>query len=227
MDIYLTDIETKDSLQIPMLPEKISVQTGALFQSYTIMSVGDVMLPTGDELDAVSWDGILPGMNRRNDPYLRGWLPPNEIKGMLDTFKLTRKKLQLMITETWINLDVYIQRFTGEYSGGYGDYSYSISLIQAKDLIVHESGQADTATEISLTKPRPLRPPVETKLITSDDSLYSIAQQEMGDGSRYPELHEANKDVIGTNPGAIKPGLTLKIPREAPKLLERAIRILR
>ena len=34
----------------------------------------------------------------------------------------------------------------------------------------------------------------------------------LGDGSRYNEIYEANKAIIGSNPNVIKPGQTLTIP---------------
>lgn len=51
-----------------------------------------------------------------------------------------------------------------------------------------------------------------TYTVKSGDSLSAIAESEMGDAKRWPELYEANKDAIGKNPDLIHPGLELKIP---------------
>ena len=52
----------------------------------------------------------------------------------------------------------------------------------------------------------------KTHTVDSGESLWAIAEQELGDGSRWREIYDANKDVIGDNPDLIKPGQTLKIP---------------
>lgn len=51
-----------------------------------------------------------------------------------------------------------------------------------------------------------------TYVVKSGDTLSDIAQSEMGDAKRWPELYEANKDAVGKNPDMIHPGLELKIP---------------
>lgn len=51
--------------------------------------------------------------------------------------------------------------------------------------------------------------------VVSGDSLWAIAQRLLGDGSRYPELVEANKDKypsLAKNPNLIYPGWNLTIP---------------
>ena len=51
-----------------------------------------------------------------------------------------------------------------------------------------------------------------TYTVKPGDTLSDIAQAEMGDAKRWPELYEANKDAVGKNPDMIHPGLELKIP---------------
>ena len=52
----------------------------------------------------------------------------------------------------------------------------------------------------------------KTYTVKSGDTLSGIAQSEMGDAKRWPELYEANKDAVGKNPDMIHPGLELRIP---------------
>lgn len=52
----------------------------------------------------------------------------------------------------------------------------------------------------------------KTYTVKSGDSLSEIAQREMGDGDRWKELYEANKDAIGDDPDLIRPGTKLSIP---------------
>ena len=53
---------------------------------------------------------------------------------------------------------------------------------------------------------------MKTYTVKSGDTLSDIAQSEMGDANRWPELYAANKEAVGKNPDLIHPGLELKIP---------------
>jgi len=79
MDIYLTDLETGDRVVFPMLPEKVNVQTDAMFQTYTIPSVGEIRLPNGQNLSSFSWNGILPGKARTGASYVNDWQSPHGV----------------------------------------------------------------------------------------------------------------------------------------------------
>lgn len=148
MDIYLTNLETGDRLRFPMLPEEVSVKLGNQFTNYTILNIGEVKTPNGTPLDAFSWSGMLPGERRRDDPYICEWRDPKEIYKWLTALK-TRKgkpvKARLLVTETPINCDVYLNSFSGKPTGGYGDIEYSINLIQAKEIKLSTTEEAAAA----------------------------------------------------------------------------------
>ena len=49
-------------------------------------------------------------------------------------------------------------------------------------------------------------------LIQSGDTLWGIAERAYGNGARYQEIFEANREVI-ENPDLIYPGQKIRIPR--------------
>ncbi|MBO9541113.1 LysM peptidoglycan-binding domain-containing protein [bacterium] len=69
--------------------------------------------------------------------------------------------------------------------------------------------------------PKPAAPPAPkpatggTHTVSGSDSLWSIAQRYLGDGNRWGEIYQLNKDVIGPNPNVIQGGMTLKLPSGA------------
>jgi hypothetical protein len=222
MDIYLTDLDTGNRLRFPILPERISAQKGGIFQNYTIMALGEIELPRGEELVGFSWRGMLPGFNRRNDPYIKEWRNPLSITALWDNFIKKEKMLRLLITSTNVNHNVFLERYNGDFSGGYGDYTYNIIFKLARDLKINAGTVAtvQTAAPTATTQPpRPSPPPARTHTVVAGDNLWAIAQRHMGNGNRYPQLYEANRSVIDPRNQqfnmpryTIYPGQVLTIP---------------
>jgi len=52
-----------------------------------------------------------------------------------------------------------------------------------------------------------------TYTVQAGDTLWGIAQKQLGNGALYTKIYEANKDVIGSNPDVIKVGQVFKIPK--------------
>jgi LysM repeat protein len=48
--------------------------------------------------------------------------------------------------------------------------------------------------------------------VTPGESLWSIAEDHFGDGARYKELVELNRDLLGAQPSFLEPGWVLKLP---------------
>lgn len=48
--------------------------------------------------------------------------------------------------------------------------------------------------------------------VQKGDSLWKIAQESLGDGSRWREIYELNRGAIGDNPNLIQPGMVLTLP---------------
>src|SRR6056297_711432 len=61
-------------------------------------------------------------------------------------------------------------------------------------------------------KPKPKPPAQKTYTVKPGDSLWAIAQRELGNGNRWGELHNKNKSVIGNDPALIRPGQKLILP---------------
>lgn len=61
--------------------------------------------------------------------------------------------------------------------------------------------------------PAPSVRQVETYLVQSGDTLSSIAHKVYKDRNQWQKIYDANRDVL-PHQGALKPGQTLKIPRE-------------
>lgn len=216
MDFYLTAPDG-GRIHFPMNPERVTCQTGAKMQTFEVIALGDITLPRGYLPTRFSWDGILPGEVRKDAIYVKNWRSPKELLGILSGWRNKGGKLRLLVTETPINHDVYIDTLEHIWGAGHGDAQYSITLVEARELIIPTHAelqikQAEAPAVASATAKRPAPPTPKTYTVKSGDTLYAIAKRFLGDGSRWREIYNANTSVIGKNPNLIRPGQVLRIP---------------
>lgn len=217
MDIYFTEIETGARIALSMLPEKAKQKGSANFQTYDIINIGEVKIPKGTNLLTFSWNGTLPGSSRRNASYVKSqhWQSPDGIIKIWEKWRSEGTKIRLMITETSINYDVYLDDYTAEATGGNGDYEYSVAFLEAKAVEIYTVNELNIKPSAkSTTNSATTRPPAataKTYTVKSGDSLWKIAQKSLGKGGRYPEIFNLNKDKI-KNPNLIYPGQVLTLP---------------
>ena len=123
-EFYLTNLETEEEIQLCQIPESVRVKTTASFRSYNIVERGEIKLPKGEQLTQISWQGILPGAGVLLYPGIThaAWDNPEEIIRDLERWKSDGDKIKLLVTETPINLEVYVKDFGWEASGGMGNY---------------------------------------------------------------------------------------------------------
>ena len=123
MNIKLIPVGNGSKFTFPALPEKIQAKYGAKYQSFDIISQGAVKVPKGTDVAEFSWDGVFFGKSKRKEPIVKknSWKEPNECVKVLNDFMKNETVLNLIVTETWINVDVTISSFKPRPAGAYGN----------------------------------------------------------------------------------------------------------
>ena len=209
----------------PSLPERISVSTGMVTQSYNLLS-GKVMIPGGTDVKAIKWSGTSFGRKRRRTVLVKQWQSPEECIRLLTEAMQTKQALNLIVEEAPINLDVTITRFDYEAFGAYGDIEYSIELTEARALKVYTVSELNIQPFAKTVETRPETAQVSGQAYTvvSGDNLWKIARKFYGgSGSDWQRIYAANAAVIeaeaqkrgkasSDNGHWIYPGCVLVIP---------------
>lgn len=227
IDIYVKEKTGTREIRFPILPESIAYKSGeATFASFDILNRGEVAVPTGSELSALSWNSEFPGELRKNDPMIRGsWKAPKTYNSILESWKNNGTELNIMVTGYPINADVYLKGYTATATGAFGDIAYEVAFVEARDITI-KSSKVQTPAPAKPAK----RPAAKGKSYTikQGDNLWTIAYKFYGTGTKWKTIYNANKDIIektakarwkaaGINRDSqnghwIFPGVTLTIP---------------
>ena len=218
VDIYVREKSGEREIRFPIIPEEIEWNGGsATFVTTDIMRKGEVAVPSGTELASCSWKSELPGELRKNDPLIRGsWKAPKWYDNILEDWKTKGEELNLLVTGYPINMDVYLKDYRPKASGAFGDITYEINFVEAREITIKT-----TKVESSETN-RPASSS-STYVIKSGDTLWGIAKKFYGSGAKWPTIYNANKEIIektakkygrssSDNGHWIYPGVTLTIP---------------
>ena len=224
MDLYITEKDTGARLPFAHLPHELKARNSSGFIPYSFIKVGEAKIPGGLKLSTYSWTGTFYG---KSIPYAKPHLyqPPKDMVAQIEQWRRNHTELILMLTETPINADVYLQSFDYTPTGGVGNIDYSIEFIEARSVTVNTAQEAaTTSSALSSNTASGTRPATavtdttvaseqtRTYTVKQGDSLWNIAKRFLGKGSRYTEIYEMNQSVIGPNPNRIYAGQVYTLP---------------
>ncbi|MCI9412362.1 MAG: LysM peptidoglycan-binding domain-containing protein [Eubacterium sp.] len=184
-----------------LMPETIHAGYAAKCQSFDLISQGTVRVPKGTEVPEISWNGEFFGASRRKLAGIDqdNWQNPNDCVRILRDWMNKKTELTLIISGTWINMEVKIISFKTELHGGYGDVSYSIVFEKVRDLKIFNTKESKIGKKKKI-KPRTntlyqIIPSerVRTYTVKKGDTLIGIARRK---DTTWQKLYNKNKAVI-------------------------------
>ena len=181
MDIKLIPVEKGSKFTFPALPEKVQGKYAAKYQSFDIISLGTVKVPKGTDVSEFSWDGVFFGASKKNEAIVKtnAWKSPNECVKILNDYMFNETVLTLIVTETWINVDVTISSFQPRPVGAYGNVEYSITFVQKKPLKIYSTNELKIAAFVRKNE-------AESQFIIERRQLYSSLRR-YAVGHRFKE----------------------------------------
>lgn len=225
MQIYIGGI------LLPVNPESIKLSDTQHIEVVDIINLGQVPIISHSDLKTIEFESFVPGRFGDGNYKREGYTSPSAFISSIRAYKESGLPVRVLIGggfRSAVNGLFVIQTFDVSTEPGYEqDVKYAIKLLQYRAMRPRKVEIKEKKAVVKATpKNRPNAPtPREEVLIVplnmtkvkkrhtviSGDTLWGIAQKTYGDGSRYREIFEANKDKI-KNPDLIYPGQELVIP---------------
>lgn len=203
--------------RLPTNPETVEISKSMATEEYNVLGAGPVIVPTGRELTEYSFACEFPSRQYGYVETKRQFLNAGYYERLFESWRDAAVPVRLIITNKItddINTKVVIESLDiTETAGEEGDKWISFQLKEYRE--INKKIAEITSDNSGVTKeetPKEVSPAAQnTYTVMPKDSLWSIAKKLYGDGSQYPKIYEANRDII-KNPAVIRAGQILNIP---------------
>ncbi|ENY8551746.1 TPA: LysM peptidoglycan-binding domain-containing protein [Clostridioides difficile] len=219
IDIYLKNEKEKIDFHFPVTPfDSLSIKKEKRFETVDIVNLGEFDIKKeGEKIREISFKTFLPFQYDASYCRYSELKNPIEVVAMLEKWVDQAEPLRLIITGFGYNGLVIISNFSNTQTAGREeDRDIEITFRTYRELKIEtlkKETKSNTKTDL-----KDNRPNTQTKskiyTVKASDTLYKIAKNLLGKGSRWPEIYNIpeNKKVIGKNPNIIKKGQKLVIP---------------
>ncbi len=227
MDNYRIIFQLDDELvELPVLPEKITVKGSLQGNEKTVLELGNVNLLKSEKLKTISFNSFFPTAKMPSVTARKLFEPlwyVKKIKGLMKDKKPFR--FVMIGNDLDINTQMTVDSF--EYSESYGavgDLDYKLTLKEWVDysprkVTIRQETATSAPVAVTESKTSSGTPPSAPKddksatyTVKRGDCLWSICQQIYGNGNLYAKFYEANKAVIDAkNKGTGNPKYTIYV----------------
>ena len=211
---------------MPITPSKVKVKINNQNDTLTLINGEEINILKEPGLTDVSFDLLLPQVSY---PFTNGGAQSADYYlSLFERLKTSKQPFQFILNRSmpsgrrlfYTNLTVGMEDYqiTDDAEEGF-DITVTVSLKQyrrygTKTVTIQPAptpAETPTATVEQPQRETSQAPQQTTYTVKSGDCLWNIAKKYLGDGSRYNEIYNLNKDKI-TNPNLIYAGQVLTLP---------------
>ncbi len=211
---------------MPITPSKVKVKINNQNDTLTLINGDEINILKEPGLTDVSFDLLLPQVSY---PFTNGGAQSADYYlSLFERLKTSKEPFQFILNRSmpsgkrlfYTNLTVGMEDYqiTDDAEEGF-DITVTVSLKQyrhygTKTVTIQPAptpAETPTATVEQPQRETSQAPQQTTYTVKSGDCLWNIAKKYLGDGSRYNEIYNLNKDKI-TNPNLIYAGQVLTLP---------------
>lgn len=207
-NVILKDGGRKRQMTLPVTPESFIVSTGRSVETVNLHEVGDVNLPAGRTLDAVSIDCVFPASARS---YALADREPYEYVAQIEDWIERKKVLRLVVTNTGINRPVLIESVSYGEQDGTNDVYATISLREYREINIEEVISTAAAQSAARSAEDGAPEKEQSYRAVYGDCLCAICRKYYGDGS-YALAKKLAAYNSRPDPNILYVGEVLRIP---------------
>lgn len=214
-----------DDMLLPIAPQKIQIKSKGQNKTASLINGEEINIIKAPGLKDISFDAVIPQNRYPFAVYERGFEDAEAFLERLEELKENQEPFPFIVIRDGpgnksfhdTNLDVTLEDYTVSDDAKEGmDITVSFNLKEYRPygtkvmnftVIPDQEVPQASAEEVRDGTP----PPVTTYTVVKGDCLWKIAKKLLGDGSRYTEIYNLNRDKI-SNPNLIYPGQVLTIP---------------
>ncbi|APC83110.1 LysM peptidoglycan-binding domain-containing protein [Clostridium botulinum] len=222
--IYLGINDGEEGFILPVLPEKIEFDEDGNNKTYDIINLGEINTINLPKLTEISFESFFP-LNK--GPYVSSeqLFSPSFYIAKIREWRDKKQKIRFIFTGSPLEInDLFtIESFKPSEEGGeVGDIHYSIELKRYKNyaakkvvIVTPKTAAANQSVKKVIANSKATRPSntnkPKTHTVSGNDTLWHIAKRYLGDGNKWPQIYNLNKDKI-KNPNLIYTGQVLRLP---------------
>lgn len=203
--MWFTYNAEKEKIQLPVLPDKISIKNGSKNASMDIAGLGEIVIIQDRPALQFSFSSFFPAA-RFPGIQVETITKPLTLIQKINAWKESKTPIHFIATACGVDLYVTIESFNYYEKGGDpGTYQYSITLKEYREITVRQVKVDIPKATATVEKGQPrvdntVQP--NTYTVKSGDNLYTVAKKT---GSDFNTLLIKNSGLLKGNPNKLKP----------------------
>lgn len=217
-----------DGVALPVTPSKLEMKIKNQNKTINLINEGEINILKDAGLTEITFEVAIPHVKYPYAIYPSGFKTADFYLGKFEQLKTSKKPFQFICSRVSpskkllfdTNIKVSLEDYRIKEDASFGqELKVIIKLKQYKNYgtkLVNIKTQQQTAVQVAsatVQKSRPTEnaPSLKTYTVKQGDTLWAIAKKCLGDGNRYTEIYNLNKNKI-SNPNLIYPGQVLTLP---------------
>lgn len=213
-----------DGVLLPIAPSKLQTKIKNQNKTINLINDGEVNILKSAGLTEITFEVLIPQVKYPFAVYPNGFKKADFFLNKFEKLKTSEEPFQFICSRVTpsgrllfdTNMKVSLEDYKIDEDAKEGfDLKVTIKLKQYRDYGTKTVNITikQSKPKATVSKPRPTEsaPKAKTYKVVRGDTLWAIAKKHLGNGSRYTEIHNLNRDKIN-NPNLIYPGQVLTLP---------------
>lgn len=206
-------------IKLPVAPSRVKISTGSLNTTVTLVEGREINILKSPRLKTIEFEALIPNAqypfanydgNYRGSDYYRSAIEKLKNENSVIAFVITRTMGLKIFNYTGIYAVIEELTFNEAAENGY-DLVIGIKMREYEKYGAKFYTLENTSTGSYSGAAAASSAGGKSYYIKSGDSLWKIAKAVYGDGTKWKDIYEANKNVI-ENPNKISAGSTIILP---------------